>query len=314
MVRRCSVKIMYERMDPEQLGIVTLNAFLDEFFPTDSHKAAEQVQSFTVYHYNGLRNSCPAHKVWPTTTTVYATSVLVTRYGLPLQWSTQLLSRPQGMVYHYNGLRNSCPAHKYGLPLQWSMQLLSWSLCTVYHGNGLRNSCPAHKVWSTATMVYATLLPPTRYGLPLQWSTQLLSWSLCTVYHGNGLRNSCPAHKVWSTATMVYATLVLPTRYGLPLRWSTQLLSRPQGMVYRYHGLRNFCPGHCTVYHGNGLHSFCPHYVLSTATMVYATSVLVTMYCPSLRWSTQLLVPRDITMHAQSIDHRHWMTITDNVR
>ena len=236
-MRRCSVKIMYERMDPEQLGIVTLNAFLDEFFPTDSHKAAEQVQSFTVYHYNGLRNSCPAHKVWPTATTVYATSVLVTMYCLSRQWSTQLLSRPQGMVYRYNGLRNFCP----------------------------------HYVLSITATVYATLVLCTRYGLPLQWSTQLLP-SLCTVYRYKGLRNSCPAHKVWSTATMVYVTSVLVTvlsitatvyttsaltMYCLPLQRSTQLLSCPQGIVYRYNGLRNFCPGHC---------------VLSIAAMVYATS------------------------------------------
>ena len=48
-------------MDPEQLGIITLNAFMDEFFPTEAQP--EAVQSFSMFHYNGLPSSGPGHKV-----------------------------------------------------------------------------------------------------------------------------------------------------------------------------------------------------------------------------------------------------------
>ena len=56
-----SVKIMREKMDPEELGIITLNGFMDEFFPSEAQ--SEAVQSFTVFHYNGLPSSGPGHKV-----------------------------------------------------------------------------------------------------------------------------------------------------------------------------------------------------------------------------------------------------------
>ena len=56
-----SVKIMLEKLDPEQLGIVTLNAFMEEFFP--NHNSQNVEQTFTLNHYNGLRRSCPNNKV-----------------------------------------------------------------------------------------------------------------------------------------------------------------------------------------------------------------------------------------------------------
>ena len=52
---------MREKMDPEELGIITLNGFMDEFFPSEAQ--SEAVQSFTVFHYNGLPSSGPGHKV-----------------------------------------------------------------------------------------------------------------------------------------------------------------------------------------------------------------------------------------------------------
>jgi len=55
------VKIMVDKMDPEQLGIVTLNAFLDEFFPT--HTNGDTMTSFTLYHYNGLQSANPNQRV-----------------------------------------------------------------------------------------------------------------------------------------------------------------------------------------------------------------------------------------------------------
>ncbi|KAI0239737.1 Ubiquitin carboxyl-terminal hydrolase MINDY-3 [Lamellibrachia satsuma] len=55
------VKIMREKMDPEELGIITLNGFMDEFFPSNAQ--SEAIQTFTVFHYNGLPSSGPGHKV-----------------------------------------------------------------------------------------------------------------------------------------------------------------------------------------------------------------------------------------------------------
>lgn len=57
-----SVKIMAEKLDPEQLGVITLNGFLEEFFSTGKSDADDK-QTFTVYHYNGLPQSCPDSKV-----------------------------------------------------------------------------------------------------------------------------------------------------------------------------------------------------------------------------------------------------------
>lgn len=57
-----SVNIMAEKLDPEQLGVITLNSFLEEFYSTEKpdHDA---VQSFIVYHYNGLPRSSLNNKV-----------------------------------------------------------------------------------------------------------------------------------------------------------------------------------------------------------------------------------------------------------
>ena len=49
---------MMTRLDPEQLGIVTMETFLREFFPESSKS-----KRVTVYHYNGLCRSCPHDKV-----------------------------------------------------------------------------------------------------------------------------------------------------------------------------------------------------------------------------------------------------------
>ena len=57
----CSVKMIAEKLDPEELGIVTLSSFLGEFYPTDFTQ-----QSFTshvIYHYNGLSRSHTNNKV-----------------------------------------------------------------------------------------------------------------------------------------------------------------------------------------------------------------------------------------------------------
>lgn len=42
---------MKKKLDPESLGIVLLEGFMDEFFP---HEPIRGPDTFTLYHYNGL--------------------------------------------------------------------------------------------------------------------------------------------------------------------------------------------------------------------------------------------------------------------
>ena len=49
------------RLDPESLGIITLNSFLEEFFPNESTE--DVTNTFQVFHYNGLARSHPDMKV-----------------------------------------------------------------------------------------------------------------------------------------------------------------------------------------------------------------------------------------------------------
>ncbi|XP_074134517.1 ubiquitin carboxyl-terminal hydrolase MINDY-3-like [Sminthopsis crassicaudata] len=48
------VRVMKNKLDPEGLGIILLGPFLQEFFPEQNSNVPE---SFTVYHYNGLKQS-----------------------------------------------------------------------------------------------------------------------------------------------------------------------------------------------------------------------------------------------------------------
>ncbi|XP_029444682.1 ubiquitin carboxyl-terminal hydrolase MINDY-3 [Rhinatrema bivittatum] len=54
------VNLMKIKLDPEGLGIILLNPFLQEFFPEQDSRVPE---SFTVYHYNGLKQSNYNEKV-----------------------------------------------------------------------------------------------------------------------------------------------------------------------------------------------------------------------------------------------------------
>ena len=56
-----SVDIVREKLDPEQLGIILLNNFMEEFFPEERDNYLPE--SFILYHYNGLKRSCVANKV-----------------------------------------------------------------------------------------------------------------------------------------------------------------------------------------------------------------------------------------------------------
>ena len=56
-----SVKLMAEKLDPEQLGVITFDTFVNEFYPTLFAASADNaIQPFTVYHYNGLKRSSQA--------------------------------------------------------------------------------------------------------------------------------------------------------------------------------------------------------------------------------------------------------------
>ncbi|XP_067862819.1 ubiquitin carboxyl-terminal hydrolase MINDY-3 [Heptranchias perlo] len=54
------VNIMKSKLDPEGLGIILLGTFLQEFFPEQESTIPD---SFTVYHYNGLKQSNHTEKV-----------------------------------------------------------------------------------------------------------------------------------------------------------------------------------------------------------------------------------------------------------
>ncbi|XP_049953550.1 ubiquitin carboxyl-terminal hydrolase MINDY-3 homolog [Schistocerca serialis cubense] len=54
------VKVIMKKLDPENLGIILLNAFLAEFYPDEKTSVPD---TFNLYHYNGLPGSCPDGKV-----------------------------------------------------------------------------------------------------------------------------------------------------------------------------------------------------------------------------------------------------------
>lgn len=51
---------MQKRLDPENLGIILLNAFMDEFFPLESRSTPD---TFELMHYNGIPGSNENNKV-----------------------------------------------------------------------------------------------------------------------------------------------------------------------------------------------------------------------------------------------------------
>lgn len=51
---------MISRLDPEGLGIILLNAFMDEFFPTEKRSTPD---TFDLMHYNGIPGSNEGNKV-----------------------------------------------------------------------------------------------------------------------------------------------------------------------------------------------------------------------------------------------------------
>lgn len=51
---------MQRRLDPEGLGIILLNAFMDEFFPLEKRSTPD---TFDLMHYNGIPGSNDGNKV-----------------------------------------------------------------------------------------------------------------------------------------------------------------------------------------------------------------------------------------------------------
>lgn len=51
---------MEKKLDSENLGIILLKDFMDEFFPEEKKSTPD---TFTVWHYNGLAKSSPDNKV-----------------------------------------------------------------------------------------------------------------------------------------------------------------------------------------------------------------------------------------------------------
>ena len=56
-----SITFIKNKLDPDDLGIILLNNFLDEFFPNcEPHFPPK---AFLIYHYNGLLQSSNSRKV-----------------------------------------------------------------------------------------------------------------------------------------------------------------------------------------------------------------------------------------------------------
>lgn len=51
---------MEKKLDSENLGIILLKDFMDEFFPEEKKSTPD---TFAVWHYNGLAKSSPDNKV-----------------------------------------------------------------------------------------------------------------------------------------------------------------------------------------------------------------------------------------------------------
>lgn len=51
----CSIEVVKQQLDSENLGIITKVAFLDEFYPKSEQNFIPD--KFKVYHYNGLARS-----------------------------------------------------------------------------------------------------------------------------------------------------------------------------------------------------------------------------------------------------------------
>lgn len=54
------VQVMAKRLDAENLGIILLASFMDEFFPEERNTCPD---TFSLYHYNGLERSNPDNRI-----------------------------------------------------------------------------------------------------------------------------------------------------------------------------------------------------------------------------------------------------------
>ena len=52
---------MFSELDPENMGVILFHKFIETFFRED--EAYKPPDTFTIYQYNGLEQSCPDNKV-----------------------------------------------------------------------------------------------------------------------------------------------------------------------------------------------------------------------------------------------------------
>uniref|UniRef100_A0A8B9XQF5 Ubiquitin carboxyl-terminal hydrolase MINDY-3 n=1 Tax=Bos mutus grunniens TaxID=30521 RepID=A0A8B9XQF5_BOSMU len=93
------INLMKNKLDPEGLGIILLGPFLQEFFPDQGSSGPE---SFTVYHYNGLKQSNYNEKVMY----VEGTAVVMGFEDPCYRQMTRPLnavSKPNGHTLNYSG-------------------------------------------------------------------------------------------------------------------------------------------------------------------------------------------------------------------
>ncbi|XP_071803344.1 ubiquitin carboxyl-terminal hydrolase MINDY-3-like isoform X1 [Asterias amurensis] len=55
------IDFVKQRLDPDDFGVILLNSFMTEFFPNKPERTIPEY--FTIYHYNGLKRSCPNRQV-----------------------------------------------------------------------------------------------------------------------------------------------------------------------------------------------------------------------------------------------------------
>ena len=52
---------MCKELDPENVGVILFNKFLDSFYSVE--QSFMPPDTFDIFHYNGMESSCPDNKV-----------------------------------------------------------------------------------------------------------------------------------------------------------------------------------------------------------------------------------------------------------
>ncbi len=135
----CSVKIMVEKLDPEQLGIITLSAFMEEFYP--NHNPDNVTLSFSLLHYNGLQRSCPNNKVTKQPTLSLCVSLSLSLIHSLTHCCTTTRPCPNNKVTT-NPVTLSLSLNNKVTTNQLTLSLIHSFSHSLLHYNGLTQSCP----------------------------------------------------------------------------------------------------------------------------------------------------------------------------